>query len=218
MKMRVRGAALVAMITVLTGCGATMSSPDNVKSVGDMTPKTEDKDLGLVAVAPGLDLKAYSVVVVNAFAVTDSAVKDDGDRRTAAQMSTFFQNELVRRLKETGLFPRVVSASETDFKPAPGDKVLRLDGTITRLGEGSQVARYFAGIYGAGRTRAQAELQFVDPATNRVMIAAADRRIAQIGVFGGDSKGHLRESFDDMARDLGKFLVRLSKGEAPTKK
>jgi len=29
--------------------------------------------------------------------------------------------------------------------------------------------------------------------------------------------GHLRESFDDMARDLAKFLVRLSKGQAPGK-
>jgi hypothetical protein len=45
----------------------------------------------------------------------------------------------------------------------------------------------------------------------------ADRRVAQMGFFGGDSKDHLKESFDDMARDLSKFLIRLSKGEAPKK-
>jgi hypothetical protein len=28
---------------------------------------------------------------------------------------------------------------------------------------------------------------------------------------------HLKESFDDMTRDLAKFLVRLSRGEAPRK-
>jgi hypothetical protein len=30
-------------------------------------------------------------------------------------------------------------------------------------------------------------------------------------------KDHLKESFDDMARDLAKFLVRLRRGEAPRK-
>ena len=45
----------------------------------------------------------------------------------------------------------------------------------------------------------------------------AERRVAQMGAFGGDSKDHLKELFDGMARDLGKFLVRPSKGEAPKK-
>jgi hypothetical protein len=35
--------------------------------------------------------------------------------------------------------------------------------------------------------------------------------------FGGDDEEILKESVDDMARDLAKFLVRLSKGEAPGK-
>lgn len=37
-----------------------------------------------------------------------------------------------------------------------------------------------------------------------------------MGLFGGDSEEFLTESFDDMARDLAKFLVRLSKGEVAT--
>jgi len=32
-----------------------------------------------------------------------------------------------------------------------------------------------------------------------------------------DSKDHLKESFADKARDLTRFLVRLSPGEAPRK-
>jgi hypothetical protein len=36
-----------------------------------------------------------------------------------------------------------------------------------------------------------------------------------MGFFGGDSEDHLRESFDDAARDLAKFLIRLNRGEAP---
>jgi hypothetical protein len=48
-------------------------------------------------------------------------------------------------------------------------------------------------------------------------MVTADRRVAQMGLFGGDSKDHLKESFDDMARDLARFLVRLAKGDVPRK-
>jgi len=48
------------------------------------------------------------------------------------------------------------------------------------------------------------------------MMVTADRRIAQVALFGGDDQDLLKESFDDMARDLAKFLQRLSRGEAPT--
>ena len=58
---------------------------------------------------------------------------------------------------------------------------------------------------------------FTDVQTGRPVIVTADRRVAQMGFFGGDSQDHLKESFDDMARDLAKFLVRLSRGEAPRK-
>ena len=73
------------------------------------------------------------------------------------------------------------------------------------------------GLYGAGKATAQAEMIFTDAQTTKPVMVIADRRVAQMGVFGGDSKDHLKESFDDMARDLSKFLVRLSKGEAPKK-
>jgi hypothetical protein len=99
--------------------------------------------------------------------------------------------------------------------PAGGPSALRLDGDIPRLGEGSQAARYFAGAFGAGRTRAQLETRFVDVTTGKVVMLTADRRVASVGFFGGDSKDHLRESFDDAARDLARFLIRLSRGEAP---
>jgi len=48
-------------------------------------------------------------------------------------------------------------------------------------------------------------------------MVTADRRVASVGFFGGSSRDHFRESFDDMARDFAKFLVRLSKGDAPRK-
>lgn len=208
---------VLALSLLLSGCfGAYQVTADNPLGAGDLKPTREDKDAGLVGIVDGFDLKVYRVVAVGLFPVTDPSVKDDGDRRTAASMAVFFQSELVRRLRESGLFTRVVNLTETPWQPG-AEKALRLDGTITRLGEGSQAARALFGLYGAGKARAQSDMTFRDAQTGRPVMVTADRRVAQMGVFGGDSKDHLRESFDDMARDLGKFLVRLSRGDAPRK-
>ncbi len=213
--MTVRISMAIALL-LLAGCGSMRSSPDAPQGAGELVPTVEDKDVGLVGIAPGFDLKAYSVIGVALFPVTDQ-LDDEGDRRFAAEMAAFLQTEIVRRLRESGLFPRVVNLTETAFTPAPGEKVLRLEGNITRLGRGSQAARYFAGIFGAGQTRAQADMRFVEAADGRAVMVVADRRIAALGLFGGADRDHLRESFDDMARDLAKFLQRLARGEAPRK-
>ena len=144
-------------------------------------------------------------------------IEDEGDRRFAEKVTTGLHQQLVRRLRESGLFREVVDASATEVKPSDVP-ALRLRGEITRLGRGSQAARYFAGIYGAGRARAQADMYFAEIPSGQVVIATADRRVSGgVQWFGGDDEEILNESFDDMARDLAKFLVRLSKGEAPSK-
>lgn len=217
MRVPITGLVALSLIVLLGGCfGAYQVAPDSVQTVGDLTPNVEDKDAGLVALAPGLNIKAYTVVAVDKFPVTDPAVKDEGDRRKAAEMATILQSELVRRLRDTGLFARVVNLGEAELRPGP-DKALRLEGVITRLGEGSQAARALAGLYGAGAARLQAEMRFVDVQARRPVLVAADRRQATVGVFGGDARDHWKESVDDMARDLGKFLVRLANGQAPAK-
>jgi hypothetical protein len=205
--------SLLFLAAIAAGCvGAQQTSPDNVLSAGGLTPNVKDKDAGLVALAPGFDIKRYKTIAVTQLAVTDK-MEDDGDRRFAAEMSTFFQAELVRHLRSSGLFVRVVNAGETQV-PSGSETVLKVEGAITRLGRGSQAMRYLVG-YGAGAARAQADMKFVEVPSGKVVMVVADRRIASAGAFGGSDREHLRESFDDMARDLAKFLVRLSKGEAP---
>lgn len=202
---------------LLTGCiGAYQVKADRPTGAGPLTPTVEDKDAGLVGISSGFDLKAYPVIAVGLFPVTDPSIKDAGDRRLASSMSAYFQSELVRRLRESGVFARVVNLTETPWQPG-AEKALRIEGAITRLGEGSRVARAFFGLYGAGKARAQSDMRFVDADTGQPVMVTADRRGAQMGLFGGDSKDHLKESLDDMARDLAKFLVRLSRGEAPRK-
>ena len=207
---------LALLSLVLAGCvGAQQTSPDNPTGADGLVPNVEDKDAGLVAIVPGFNIKDYPIIAVAPFPVTDPSVEDEGDRRFSAEMATFLLTELVRRLRDSGLFQRVVDLNETDYKPGPADQALRLDGTIPRLGRGSQVARHFGGLYGAGRTRAQADMRFVEMSSGRVVMVTADRRVASRGAFGGSDREHLRESFDDMARDLAKFLLRLSRGGAP---
>jgi len=202
---------LLILAFVLAGCGAgaIQTTPDEVLTVGGLKPNMKDKDAGLVAIAPGFDLKKYKLIAVEKFPVTDPAVKDEDDRRFGAKMSPVFQVELVRRLRDTKLFEQVVDISE--IQVAPGSQALRLEGVITRLGRGDRALRMWVGG-GAGAARAQAELRFVDVASGQVVMATADRRIAKVG---GSSTELVEESFDDMARDLAKFLIRLSKGEAP---
>ena len=219
MAVRLAPLALALSLTlVLAGCyGAQQTRPDNPVAVGSLKPVVEDKDAGLVGLAPGFNVKNYQVVAVEPFPVTDPAIKDEDDRKLAASMSAFLQSELVRRLRESGVFTRVVNLAETTMPPTQ-DRTLKLSGTITRLGEGSQALRMMWGAYGAGRTRTQVEMRFVDTRTGQVQLVTADRRIASVGMWGGSSKDHLKESYDDMARDLGKFLARLSRGETPAAK
>jgi hypothetical protein len=204
----VLGQSRVLTITlVLAGCfGAYQTAPDDPFGAGGLRPIQEDKDAGRVGIAPGFNPKDYPVIGVERFSVAKSEIEDEGDQRFADKMAILYQFELVRRLRDTGLFSQVVNLSETDL-PGDAGKALKLRGTITRLGRGSQAARYLVG-FGAGSTRAQAEMHFVEAESGRVVLVTADRRMGSMGLFGGDSEDFLKESFDDMARDLAKFLVR----------
>lgn len=109
----------------------------------------------------------------------------------------------------------MINTGQTEFKPADAP-TLRLQGAITRLGRGSGSARHFLGLFGTGATRVQVDTQLVDVASNRVVIVTAARRLHSMGGFaGGSAEDLLGESVRDIARDLARFLVRLSKGEMP---
>jgi len=212
---------LLALVTTfsfaLDGCIPTQrTSPDDVVGAGGLKPVQEDKDAGLVAMAPGFNLKEFVVITVERFEVDSSQIEDEGDRVFAREMATFYQSELVRRLRESNLFQRVGSIGESEM-PAAAGPTLQLRGVITRLGRGSRAGRFWAGaIGGAGRTRAQAEMHFVDARSGGVVLVTADRRLgASGGVFGSSDEHYLRESFGDMSQDLVRFLERLARGESP---
>ena len=201
-----------AMMLVLGGCasGSMRSSPDNPTSADGLTPTIEDKEAGLVAIAPGFDIRRYNTIVVERFPVASREIEDEGDRRFAARVSETLQRELVRQLQESALFQEVIDASQSEFKPTDAP-TLRLRGAIRRLGRGSGPERHFLGLFGSGSTRAQADMQLVDIASNRAVVVTADRRRNSMGGFaGGSDEDLINESFKEIARDLARFLVRLS--------
>lgn len=209
-------ALLLAAALGLAGClGAMQTQATDPVGAGGLAPTIEDKDVGLVGLRPGFDLKTYTVLAVDKLPVSPQAINDDEDRKVAAAMPPYLQSEMVRRIREANLFAKVVNLSETSLTPGP-EKTLKLHGKITQLDPGSRALRYWVG-FGAGRSKAQTELHFVDAQSGEVVMVIADRRVAAYGIFGGDSEEHLQESFGDMARDLARFLTRLSKGEAPAK-
>lgn len=207
----------LACALFLAGClGAYQIKADDPAGAGLLMPTIRDKDVGLVGIANGFDLKEFRAIAVELFPVTDKSIKDDKDRLLASVMEAYFQAEVVRRLRESGLFERVINLSETEWQPG-SEKALILAGRITRLGEGSQPLRLLFGVTGAGKARAQAEMTFVDVQTGQPVMVTADRRIAQLGLPSADSRDLLKEFFGLMARDLEKFLVRLAQGQAPKK-
>jgi hypothetical protein len=212
---RLVGLIVLAISVLALGCyGPYRVSPDDSVGAGGLKPTQSDRDAGRVGVAPGVDLNGYRVAAVAKFPVVDPSVKDDDGRRLADAMSSFLQLEMVRRLRESALFDRVVNLSEPEYRPGE-DKVLKLDGEITRLDEGSQTLRAIFGVYGGGAARVQAETHIADMRSGQIVIVTADRRQATMGIWGGVSENHIRNALDDIARDLTKFLVRLSKGQAP---
>ena len=209
---------LVALSACLPGCGAVQTKAHDVVGTSNLQPTQADKDAGLVGISPGFQLKDYRVIAVDRFAVSPEDIKDEDDKALAASMPIFLQLQLVRRLRDSGLFDKVVNLTEAQLPTGP-ERALKLEGTITRLTGGSRALRFWVG-FGAGRSKAQVETRFVDGQSGRIVLVTADRRVAAISEalsldYGGDSEGLLKQSFDNMARDLGRFLVRLDRGEAP---
>jgi hypothetical protein len=186
-------------------------APVDPRSVGALKPDMEDADAGLVGIVPGFDVKAYRVIVVESFPVAPNEIRDEDDARLAKDMSAYLRTQLVSKLRADGTFQQVMDRTII-AEPPVGEGVLLLEGTISRLTEGSQALRYLVG-FGAGATKAQVETRFLDGRSREIRMITADRRAAGVGLFGGDSRQFLTESMDQMADGLVKCLHRL--GAAP---
>src|SRR5262245_22173855 len=203
---------------VTAACANVRVTPHDPVSIHTLKPTIEDKDAGLVGIRPNFALSSYRVIAVDRFILTAN-VTDEDDKVLAQTMPAYLQTQLVRRLRESGLFERVIDSRDGGGPAADEAGLLKLQGTITGLTGGSRALRFWIG-FGAGRSRVQVETRFVDAQSEEVLLVTADRHVAAISDalsldYGGNSEHLVRESLSDMARDLVKFLVRLSHSQAP---
>jgi hypothetical protein len=208
------GLVIVALL-LSSGCGNIQTRAHDPQGAPALAPTHEDRDAGLVGVAPGFAIGAIRTIAIAPVTVSDTTIDSDEDRELARTVPARFQARLAEELRATRLFDRVVSGP--DVPPAGGDG-LRLDTVITHLTGGSRHLRFWVGL-GAGRSKVQIETRFVDP-TGRVVVVTADRRVGAMSEamsldYGGSGKQLIEQSVNDMARDLAKFLVRLHQGKAP---
>jgi len=72
---------LIGLLAVsLTGCvGAYKVAPVAPGVAAGLTPTTADPDAGLVTIAPGSDLRPYTVLLVERFEVSPKDLKDAED-------------------------------------------------------------------------------------------------------------------------------------------
>jgi len=188
-------------------------SPVAAQAIGDLRPDVEDADGGLVGMRGGFSLKSYTAIVIVPLTVSASEIKDADDVLLAKDMAAYLQTQLIKNLQAAGIFGKVLDGTASGELPA-GSKVLRLEGQITRLTEGSQLERYFIG-FGAGAAKAQIETRLLDLQSQRIEMVTADRRAAGLGIFGGDSRQFLTESMDQMAENYVKLLKHLAGGGRP---
>jgi len=209
---------LVALSAMVAGCshlGAAQQVPVNPAGTGDLKPTQPDPDAGLVTVRPGFDLKKYSALAIVLFPVTDSGVMSKEEVKLLLTMPTYFQAQLVVRLRGTNMFTRVDPVAEGNAPPT-GEGLLRLEGRITRLAAGDDTSAWvpLSGYIRLGdRMKAQIETSLVDTQTGQVMVVTADRREAPNSGF-QTAESYVQDSFEAMARDLVRLLERLGKGEA----
>ncbi len=211
---------LAAAVVAASGCGNVAVRPEEPIGAASLKPTREDTHAGLVGIARGFDVKAYRAVVIERFIVSDKDLSEEDDKKLAQTMPGYLQSQLVERLRATGLFERVVNQGEPG-RPTEETKALRLHGEITALSGGSRALRFWIS-FGAGRSKVQIETRFQDAETGATVLVTADRRVGALSEamsldYGGSNEALVTQTLNDMARDLARFLVRLSRGEAPRK-
>lgn len=111
--------------------------------------------------------------------------------------------QVVEELKQIKKFKEVANTGAT-ITDGSGPTV-RLTGTITKYKAGSRAKRYLIG-FGAGATKVNAHLKFVDAATGDVLFEKDVDGKVWIGLFGGDSSGATRGLAKEVAKVTKKQL------------
>lgn len=211
------GAILAQTSLVLllgSACQPVRSTPLQPVGAAGLLPTQRDPDAGQVGIRADFDLAAYRAIEVAPFAIAGVPAWGFEERRIVSAVRAFFQSDLARRLRASGLFEQVLDPQTSPSGGSAG--VLRLEGTVSQLELDYLVPSRLWRWVGPGSV--QVETRFVDAASGRVVLVTADRRTARyVTTAARDVPGtevRLEEVFGYLADDLVRFLVHLT-GSAP---
>jgi len=203
------------VLLLASACEPVRSTPLQPVRAAGLLPTRRDPDAGRVGIRADFDLEAYRAIEVTPFAVAGSPAWGFEDRRIVSAVRAFFQSDLARRLRASGLFEQVVDPQTSS--PVGSASVLRLEGTVSQLELDYLAPSHLWRWVGPGSV--QVETRFVDAASGRVVLVTADRRTARYvtsaarDVPGTESR--LEEVFGYLADDLVRFLVRVAAPAPP---
>ena len=114
----------IALSSMVAGCGATRSSADNPTSFGGLTPNTPDMEAGLVAIAPGFDIRTYKAVVVEkpADKAADKPAETTASVPTASVPAETKRPAAPRTAKASSPVQPVIAAAPADAAAAVEDR------------------------------------------------------------------------------------------------
>ena len=205
---------LLVLLLASSACEPVRSTPLQPVGAAGLLPTRRDPDAGQVGIRADFDLEAYRAIEVTPFAVAGSPAWGFEDRRIVSAVRAFFQSDLARRLRASGLFEQVV---DPQTSPVGSAGVLRLEGTVSQL-ELDYLApsRHWRWV---GPGSVQVETRFVDAASGRVVLVTADRRTARYVTSAArdvpGTEARLEEVFGSLADDLVRFLLRVAAPAPP---
>jgi Domain of unknown function (DUF4410) len=164
-----------------------------------------------------LPTPAEHTVVVKPFTTEKAELgtgsKKDDDKKAQGQAEQlqqdgpkFLAEALIAKIKEEGGFKGAQVGGD-----GAGDDALIVEGEFTELDPGSRAKRYFVG-FGAGKA-AVAVTGTVKDAKGTLLANFKQRRVASMGVAGGDSVKKMTDDCKSIGEDIAKFLSAWAKGK-----
>lgn len=165
-----------------------------------------------------LPAPAERTIVVKPFATEKAELgtgsKKDDDEKAQGQAKKlqedgprFLADALVAAVKEQGGF----KGAQVAGGDSAGDDALIVEGEFTELDPGSRAKRYFVG-FGAGKA-AVAVAGTVKDTKGTLLANFKQRRVASMGVAGGDSVKKMTDDCKSIGEDIAKFLSAWAKGK-----
>ena len=207
--------AKIAVVAAVLTCATLIVQAASDKPVKEIKEGMLDAIELYVATLPA---PGEHTIVVKPFAAGKAELgtgsKKDDDKKAQGQAEQlqqdgpkFLADALVAEVKEQGGFKGAQVAGAENA----GDDALVIEGEFTELDPGSRAKRYFVG-FGAGKA-AVAVAGTVKDAKGTLLANFKQRRVASMGMAGGDSVKKMTDDCKSIGEDIAKFLSAWAKGK-----